>query len=57
MVEAEIMEMLDSLVHRYEALMDEMGTGALDKEMLDLFVKEKERLLRMRRHMEDGEEK
>ena len=56
MVEAEVMEMMDSLVHNYEALMDEMGTGAIDKEMLDLFAEEKERLLRMRRHMEDGEE-
>ena len=57
MVEEEVMEMMDSLVHTYEALMDEMGAGAIDKEMLDLFVEEKERLLRMRRHMEDGEEK
>lgn len=57
MVEAEVMEMMDSLVHKYEALMDQMGTGAIDRQLLDLFVEEKERLLRMRRHMEDGEEK
>ena len=42
MVEEEVMEMMDSLVHKYEALMDEMGAGAIDKEMLDLFVEEKE---------------
>lgn len=57
MVEEDVMEMMDSLVHKYEALMDEMETGAIDKQLLDLFAEEKERLLRMKRHMEDGEGK
>lgn len=53
MVEKEIVETIDSLVHQYEALMDESGNDAIGKKLVSLFDGEKERLLRMRRHMEE----
>ena len=56
MVEEEILEALDSLMHHYEALMDEVGNDAIGRELFHFFEVEKERLVQMERHMEADEE-
>lgn len=56
MVEEVVRETIGSLLHKYEALMDEVGNDAAGRKLMKLFEEEKNRLLQVEKHLEESGE-